>query len=135
MTFHVTFSQPEDVTNPGLDGREYSFPFSIVDASLIGLPEEKSSTKSHRILLGICGSRLATWHLTESELPKVLFEFAKRYLVELVRSRRLPTERTIKAPTITTVSHPGTCPFDVNAIPAASGFSIDIEEQKPPMGF
>jgi hypothetical protein len=44
MTYRLTFSKPEDITNPEMDGVQWSFPFSIIDASFIGSPEETHKT-------------------------------------------------------------------------------------------
>ncbi|HZK70555.1 MAG TPA: hypothetical protein VFD03_03415 [Clostridia bacterium] len=62
------------------DGIDYDFTFSIVDYDIIGKPEEKNKTISHIIRVGISGTLNACWGLSEDNLIKVLFEFAKRNL-------------------------------------------------------
>jgi len=124
MTFTITFGEPRDVTNPGQDGVEYSFPFSIVDSDLVGTPEQKSQTHDHRIIVPICGSRLAGWHLSNADL------------VNLVHTNSLPAEHTLHFPTITTVTHPdSSCPFDPALIPSPTGYALTVERAKPRIGF
>jgi hypothetical protein len=136
MIFTITFGEPENVTNPGQDGVQYSFPFTIVDSTLIGAPEEKAQTQSRRIIVPISRSRLAAWRFPEEALVKVLFEYGKRHVVALVKSNDLPAEYTIRYPTITTVSHPDSyCPFDPTVIEEPAGQSINVEQEKPRIGF
>jgi hypothetical protein len=42
-----------------LDGVEYGFTFEVVNAALIGKPEEKANTQAHRGLVSISRTRLA----------------------------------------------------------------------------
>jgi hypothetical protein len=136
MTFTITFQESENVTNPGQDGVQYSFPFIVVDSALVGTPEEKSQTQSRRIIVSISRSRLAAWRLSDEDLAKVLFEYGKRHVADLVRSNRLSADHTIRCPTITTVSHPDLlCPFDPALIDEPAGVSINVEQQKPRIGF
>jgi len=136
MTFTITFGEPRDVTNPGQDGVEYSFPFSIVDSDLVGTPEQKSQTHDHRIIVPICGSRLAGWHLSNADLVRVLLEFGKRHLENLVHTNSLPAEHTLHFPMITTVTHPdSSCPFDPALIPSPTGYALTVERAKPRIGF
>ena len=55
---------------------EYKFPFSIVDASLVGKPEEKSKTKHYIIKTSITGTLSACWGwgITQSEYDKKAYE-------------------------------------------------------------
>jgi len=136
MTFTITFEEPEDLTDLGQDGIQYSFPFTVVDSSLVGAPEEKSQTQERRIIVSISRSRLAGWRCSDEALVKVLFEYGKRHIVALLKSNDLPAEYTIRFPTITTVSHPDSvCPFDPAMIDAPTGVSITVERGKPPIGF
>ena len=43
------------------DGSEYHYRFSLVDTSLIGMPEENYYTSSHRIIVFISGTMEACW--------------------------------------------------------------------------
>ena len=136
MTFRITFGEPEEVTTPGQDGVEYSFPFMVVDSSLVGAPEEKSQTQDRRIIVSISRSRLAAWRLPKEDLIRVLFEYGKRHVAELAKTNQLATGYTIRFPTITTASHAdSTCPFDAALIEAPQGASLTVEREKPPIGF
>lgn len=136
MTFTLTFSEPQDVTNPGQDGVQYSYPFTIVDSALIDSPEEQSQTHEHRFIISISRSRLVGWHISETDIPKVLFVFGRRHVVSLIESHALPADYTIRCPMITTASHPESdCRFAPNAIPSPNGLTIEVEQPKPPMGF
>ena len=136
MTFTLTFSEPQNVTNPGQDGVQYSYPFTIVDSDYTGAPEQRSQTHEHRFIIAASRTRLAGWHISESDLPKVLFEFGKRYVISLVQSNALTAEHTIRCPMISTASHPESeCPFDPAAIPSPVGHTITVERAKPKIGF
>lgn len=136
MTFTLTFSEPHDVTNPGQDGVQYSYPFTIVDSAYIGAPEQRSQTHEHRFIIAISRTRLAGWRISETDLPKVLFEFGKRHLVSLVESNTLPADDTIKCPMISTASHTESeCPFDPASISSPVGLTVTVERSKPRIGF
>src|SRR2546429_651113 len=82
-------------------------------------PEEKSQTQDRRIIVSISRSRLAAWRLPKEDLIRVLFEYGKRHVAELVKTNQLATGYTIRFPTITTASHAdSTCPFDAALIEA-----------------
>ena len=136
MRFTLTFSEPQDVTNPGQDGVQYSYPFTIVDSALIGAPEERSQTREHRFIIAISRTRQAGWHIADADLPKILFEFGRRHIVGLIESHSLPDEYTIRCPMISTASHPETeCSYDSAAIQSPTGLTIEVEQLKPPIGF
>jgi hypothetical protein len=132
----ITFQEPEDVTNPGQDGVQYSFPFTVVDSALIGAPEQASQTKNHRIIVAISRSRLAGWQLSDANVLKVLFEYGKRHVTALFESNVWPKDFTIRYSAITTASHPeSVCPFDLTVIAEPAGLSITVERTKPRIGF
>jgi hypothetical protein len=134
--FTLTFSEPKNVTNPGQDGVQYSYPFAMVESSYIGSPEQRFQTREQRFISSISGTRLAGWHFSDSDLPKILFEFGRRHIVSLIESRSLPEDYTIRCPMITNASHPETeCRFDPNTIQSPAGFLIQVEQPKPPIGF
>lgn len=108
----IYFVTHEDVTPAGMDGAALSFPFYIVDSQLLGKPEEKSSTERHRVLVSIADARRRGWHISDEDLPKVLFEFGKRHLVEILENGAALSESTLTSRMITTASHPGPCPFE-----------------------
>jgi hypothetical protein len=136
MTLTITFSKPEDVTNPGQGRLQYSFPFSVVDSALIGAPEQRSQTHQHRVIVAISRTRRVGWHLSDASLSKILFEFGRRYIATLIQSNTLPKANTIKCPIISTASHPESeCPFDPDAIPSPIGHTFTVERAKPRIGF
>ena len=136
MTFTLSFAAPQEVTNPGEDSVQYSYPFTIVESVFIDKPEERSRTREHRFIIGISRTRLAGWHLDDADLPKILFEFGKRHVISLINSHGLPEDYTIRCATINTASHPESeCPFEPSAISSPTGLVLDIEQPKPPIGF
>src|SRR2546422_8135064 len=137
MKFTLSFSEPENVTNPGQDGVQYAYPFKIVDSAFIGAPEECFRTREQRFIIGICRTRRVGWkRVSDADLPKILFEFGRRHIASLIAAHSLPSDYTIRCPMITTASHPDTqCPFDPAVIPSPSGLTIEIEQPKPPIGF
>ena len=134
MIYKIHYSKPEDVTPGGLDGKKVSFPFSFIAREFVGTPEEKKHTTERRIIIPIAGSSTAIWKLSEEDLVRVLFEYARRFLRESLLKNRRFTEYTIEAPMIFTASHPGKCEFDPAKIPEADGFVEEVEIPKR-MGF
>ena len=136
MTFTITFDEPQNLTNPGQDGVQYSFPFTILDSALIGTPEQKSQTHEHRVIVPISRTRRAGWPLSDLALIRVLFEYGRRHVSDIVRSSGLPPDYTLRFPTITPDSHPEMpCPFAPEAIPSPVGFTMTVEQLKPRIGF
>ena len=134
MIYQIRYSKPEDVTPGGLDGREVSFPFAYVSTEYIGAPEERKHTNEHRIIVPISGSTVAIWNLSEEDLIRVLFEYARLFLKELLSTSGSFSGYTIIALMISTASHPGKCEFDPGLIPDADGLVEEIEIQRH-MGF
>src|SRR5579862_6141519 len=119
MVYTVTFGEPQDVTTQGLDGDEYGFPFSVVESCLIGQPEQKSHTIEHRVIVSMSRNKRIIWRLEGEAQMRVMFEFGKRYVAGLVKSKSLPPpdQYTFRMPMLTTASHPEeVCPFDPDAI-------------------
>jgi hypothetical protein len=132
----IIFSQPNDVTRPGQDGVQYSFPFSVVDSALIGAPEQRSQTRHHRVIVAISRTRRNGWRISDADLPKILFEFGKRHIAKLIHSNELPEVEKIISPMITNDSHPESeCPFDPAMIPSPTGHIFTVERAKPTIGF
>ena len=130
MTYQFRYNRPEDVTPAGLDGREVSFPFSYVSTDLIGAPEVKTNTAQHRVIISISGSAAAVWNLSEEDLLRVLFEHARRWLKGSLTKYYHFSSYTIRAPMITTASHPGKCELDPARIPRTEGFVEEMEIQR-----
>jgi hypothetical protein len=142
MKLTITFNKPETIAPYGKDSVKYSFPFSIVPSNLKGTPEENKSTEERQIIVSVAKSRLPAWHLSDSDLVnldsdlvKILFWFGKCHICELISSSGLPDENTIQMPMLSTANQPNECPFDPAAIPAALGFTIEVNQAKPRIGF
>ena len=129
MNFRITFATPRDVTNPGQDGFQWEFPFTLVNTAFIGMPEEISKTEEHRVIVPISRNRLAGWQLKGDDLVRVLFEYGKRHVVDCVKADELPTsEITIRYDEITPESHPEMpCPFTPSAIPWPDGVQLPVQ--------
>lgn len=126
----ISFGDYENITNSGMDGMELSFPFTLVDSDLIGAPEEKSSTQDYRVIVSISDSRLRGWGLSKDELPKVLFEYGRRFVEGHIREGTLPKQNTLRMRIITTASHPGGFEFDLLRLRNPSGYRTEIEVKR-----
>ncbi len=108
--------------------KEYAFFFDVVDASLVGEPEEGASAAKHRIKVGITYPLLVNWrlvHASEDDLIKVLFFYARRYVVQKIKDGTLTEYEELP---LSTEEHPGGyCPLDISRIPDPVGFTLDIE--------
>lgn len=134
MLYHVHYSTPQDVTNPGYDGRMIGFPLSFVPVEFVGLPEESTKTTEHRVVVSIDGSTVAVWRLSGEALVRVTFEYARRFLKSALEKSQPICTYTVHAPIISIHKEHGPCPFDPARIPAPEGFTEQIEIHKR-MGF
>jgi len=126
-TKQILFGSPSEVTNRGDDSRSFLFPFSIVDANLVGAPEEAQATTEHRLVVTVTGNRLPAWRLTDNNLILVLFEIGCRDLVD--RVKRGIAERDYRV-CVSTQTHSEVCPFDPARIPKPEGHSMQVDEDR-----
>lgn len=105
------------------DATEYVFPFTVVDSSIIGAPEEKSETKEHHIIVSITGTLECCWGINQQDIKKVLFEYGKRHIIEKLKDGSLSDKEELW---LSTGSHPTTCPFDPSRISEPDGSEIDV---------
>ena len=109
------------------DTIEYKFPFTVVDSSLIGKPEERYSTEKHIIKTSINGTLAGMWNLVNNliDLEKVLYEYSKRYVKDKLKEGTL---RNIEKLELSTSNYPNECPFDPSRIadPGQRSFNIEI---------
>ena len=131
-TYSLTFQEPQTVQNYGGDFRGYCFPFTIIDSSLIGTPEE-SSHISYRNLIVTASPENAPWpgsRLSESDLMQVLFYYGLKHIKELVTTDTLPTGNPIQMPMLHTSNTPQ-CPVtDIHNIPTPCGHTFQIEQER-----
>jgi hypothetical protein len=115
-----------------VDDVEYGFRFYVVDSSLVGQPEEMSSASHHKIKVTLTYELLINWRLdevSEQDLVKVLFHFARRCVEEKVKNGTL---RDYEELHLSMAEHPeNRCPLDISRIPDPVGFvsRIDIDDQ------
>ena len=103
---------------------EYQFPFTVVDSSLIGSPEEESETKQHSVKVGITGVLDTCWRLSRPDLVKVLFEYGKQHIVEKLKDGTLSDKEELR---LSGSSHPDECPLDPSSmILDSSQVSINV---------
>ena len=117
----VRFTRGEWLPKRG-DLREYSLEYSVVDARLVGKPEEGTQTHGGTVVVGISGSLEAVWSLGTTSLEKVLFEYAKRLIEGKVVDNTLTEHEEIL---LTTYNAPKKCPYDPQRI--ATGFGTPFE--------
>jgi nucleoside phosphorylase len=111
-----------------IDNTEYGFYFDVVDASLVGEPEERASAAKHKIKVGITYELLINWRLvdtSEDDLVKVLFHYARKYVGQKIKDGTLTDYEELL---LSTKEHrEGQCPLDTSRIPDPVGFTADIE--------
>jgi len=114
------------------DPTEYVFYFYVVDSSLVGEPEERSSASKHRIKVGITYELLVNWGLeqaSEEDLTKVLFHYGRRHVKKkMEEGTLLEYEELLLSP----MEHrEGYRPLDISCIPDPIGFTFqtDIDDR------
>lgn len=118
-----------------LDAKSYGFVVHVVDSSLVGEPEEASSSSKHKIKVGIAYELLVNWRLLdvdEDALVKVLFHYARRHVERRIKEGGLFDYEEL--PLMTPEEHPeGNCPLDIARIPDPIGFrlKIEVDDQQP----
>lgn len=108
------------------DAIECVFDFSIIDSSLIGMPEEKTSTEYVTIQTSITGTLHAMWSNQDPSLDimKVLFEFSKRHISEKIKEGTILRKEALW---LSTTSQPQSPPFESSKIQMRNGDSFDVE--------
>ncbi len=124
----IIFGKPQILTNHW-NFTEYIYPFSVIDSSLIGSPEEKSKTDYHEIKVGMSRDLQSCWDLKKSDLVKVLFEFGKRHVIQKLKDGTLSEKEELSLHTGNTEK---TCPFDISRIPNPNRatFKVQLGEEK-----
>lgn len=128
----ATFGKPEDITNPGFDGKVFRFPVALIDCEDLGTPRQPSKTKSVRIRAEVSGSRVKTWGLGDTDLVKVVFEIVKEHLTTALTSGTW--QDSDLEVTVNTYTYKGPNPFDPTLIQEPAGAVVEIEV-KHPIGF
>ena len=108
----VKFLSGEWTPNVG-GGKSFLFKYSILDTAFVGSSEEASHIDIHDITVKISYSQEGVWNLKQSELEKVLFEYAKRHIASKVEEDVLTQHEEILLYTYTT---PVKCPYDPDRI-------------------
>ena len=113
---------------------EYEFPYSLVDSSLIGSPEQKSRTLQYVIKVGCTSTLAACWgpefdwlrgnNVSNPNFIKVLFEYGKRHVVQKLKDGDLSEREELILNTSNTET---TCPFDPSFIEDPFGALIEVE--------
>ena len=119
----ILFENPQPLARTR-DATEFLFPYSIVDSSLIGAPEEKSRASRFSIKVGVSGTLESCWNLTNAHIVKVLFEYGKRHIVQKLKDGALTGSEEL-------LLHTGNaevpCPFDVSRIENPAGARIEVD--------
>ncbi|MDD5557144.1 MAG: hypothetical protein PHN82_07835 [bacterium] len=124
-TWVVTFGSPQDIGDPGLDGKVFRFPFSAIEAQHIGTPRQSANTTHGRIAVKAFGTLIEIWDLPAYDLVKALFQLAKEHLAALLRNAG-SVAGDIEL-VVNTGTHPGKCPFDIAAIEEPDGAVVTLE--------
>ena len=121
----ITFLEYERLAKLG-DYEEFLFRFSLLDTPLIGTPEESALTNQVPVFAKISRTLQNTWKLQLPDLAKVLFEYAKRHLMEQV-SKGAPLDDVRVE--LSTSTAPAECPYDPTRISMdpGSNFEVDVK--------
>lgn len=108
------------------DGSDYLYRFSLVDISLINMPEENYYTSIHRIKVGISGIMEAGWMGRQQNIDflKVCYEYGKREIIQKVKDGSIQDYQELE---ITSTNYPNRCPFQSDRIVSEIGTSTDFE--------
>lgn len=108
------------------DGSEYHYRFSLVDTSLIGMPQETYYTSIHRIKVFISGTMEAVWLDRQPNINfiKVCYEYAKRELIQKVKDGIIQDHQELE---IMSTNYPNECPFQSDRIVMEVGTFNDFE--------
>lgn len=108
------------------DGSEYHYRFSLVDTSLIGMPEENYYTSSHKIRVFISGRMEASWIAKQPNIDfiKVCYEYAKRELIQKIKDGSIQENQELE---IMSTNYPNECPFQSDRIVNKIGTYTDFE--------
>jgi hypothetical protein len=128
----LTFGAPQDVTPPGKDGSAIRFPYTAVDTNLVGSPEEKQNTTSHRLTVTISRWASTNWGADDKDIVKVMFEVGRRQLVKALEDGN-PLPKEFTPPMISYVPK-STLPYDPDRLEWPEGQTCVVEVRSP-IGF
>lgn len=112
---------------------EYEFPFTVVDSSLAGKPEEESKEKQYIINISITEKLAAIWGFTQPgpNLEKVLYKHCEKDITKKLKGGILKEKEEIFLATFNYSNkyhkNPNKCPFDPSEIPEPSQWSFDVQ--------
>lgn len=125
------FSNPEDVTSPGYDGRVVRFPVALVPYEHLESPNQAKNTRNIRIKMEVSGSLLACWQLAESQITNVLYQVARERLESELSMGTITDELVIQ---MNTQTQPSLYPFNVKHIDFDGGAVVTLDVRRP-IGF
>ncbi|MBL7177419.1 MAG: hypothetical protein ISS66_16470 [Desulfobacteraceae bacterium] len=105
------------------DGSDYLLRYSFVDSDLLDKPEEESQTQDGYIIVGISGTLTSMWGLSRDDLRKVLFEYGKRHIGDMISEVSMGARTELQ---LTTANSPKKCPFDPKRIDIAFNTSLSF---------
>ncbi|MCZ6702294.1 MAG: hypothetical protein O6940_04550 [Ignavibacteria bacterium] len=125
MTKKITLVEAKELPETR-DGSDYLYRFSLIDASLIGKPEEYFYTTYHEIKVGISGTMEAAWIARQENINflKVCYEFGKRELVQKVKDGSIQKYQELE---ITSVTQPDGCPYQSDRIEFSIGATVNFD--------
>lgn len=118
----LRFGTYENVTRSGQDGTAILFAFTMVNADLVGSPEETKKTTSKRMTVNISRTLHETWGHDGDDLVLLLFEIGRREIIEKLRQ-----QGEISDDEFVIVQQGSGCPFDPKRIQHPYGFEENVE--------
>ena len=123
----VTFLGLEALSKRG-DFDEFLFKFAYVDTSLVGSPEETGNTAQASVTARMSRSLQSTWKLGRPSLQKVLFEYARRGLVDRISAEGGAGSFAID---LNSSSAPQKNPYDPERISMVEGTRYQVDVSRP----
>ena len=127
----LRFGIPQNITAGGPSGIVIQFPYTVVDAELVGSSREKAQTSDHTLDVDISLRALICWNLCDGnmqfhydDIVKVLFEMSKNRLRQLGQKGVLPKRDTFK---VRLETHPPECPVDPKRVGEPNGAVVEIQ--------
>ncbi len=142
MKWTITFLRPSQLPSytPSI---VWLFPFTVVDSSLIGAPEENSRTTLHQVrvkvdvILAIAMGFIFTTSSEENEqvkndrhnLMKVLFEYGKRHVIRKLKETRTLAPKEELVLNTSSIETPSL--FDPSRIDEPTGARYEVDTDPP----
>jgi hypothetical protein len=105
----------------------------MVDGLFIGKPEEETRTSSHSVCVKVSLQLVGSWRMLSHDesqagtnLQKVMFEYGKRYVEDILKSKG-ELDETIEMGLLATYNTEMPCPFNPSRIVDPNGARVEVD--------